>query len=613
MRAPGLLPLLPLLLLLLGVSSQDETVPESPEKIATTATTTTIATTITTTDTSKMKESTTAGSAENPASPSKSSATVQTIAPTTKPVTPPSSVKSSTPAQSPTPTSLSGTTSSLSASPSTAGPGTTTTANLGIPPPAPTPSLHTSQQVSTAASSGASTASPAATSTAAPNQPNPPDSLGSLGTTTTTNPVLTHGSSFPTTSGGLGAATTPTHRLDPQGGQPLDHSTHTTVSSGVLRSSPDPGAKDSGVPSSTPATKHPHSSSSSPVQDLDSSTGLGGTKTSVTPLSVSLSHTTSKTSLTSPPGSIHKISQAATTLTPVAEDPHQGSHDAGPTSAKPTSASQGPASAQPPPPAPGDQTVPGSPGHQHLNTSLHNEVICKDAKGAPVDVQNNWLTMYLKEAKTCDEWRTASANISFFESLCSTSWHVFNASRETCTVTLMSYEPQSQHWAMHVVLHGQESGVESSLQHLPSGKAVPLHPEHILEELEKKDKLEELGIGIANITSDKADKDMIINDEFSTPLIITIVTLAGSLLLVAAIYGCCHQRFSQKKDQQRLTEELQTMENGYHDNPTLEVMETSSEMQEKKVNLNGELGDSWIVPLDTLMKEDLEEEEDTHL
>lgn len=64
--------------------------------------------------------------------------------------------------------------------------------------------------------------------------------------------------------------------------------------------------------------------------------------------------------------------------------------------------------------------------------------------------------------------------------------------------------------------------------------------------------------------------------------------------------------------QQRLTEELQTMENGYHDNPTLEVMETGSEMQEKKVNLNGELGDSWIVPLDTIMKEDLEEE-DTHL
>ncbi|KAG8138488.1 hypothetical protein E2320_004371 [Naja naja] len=59
--------------------------------------------------------------------------------------------------------------------------------------------------------------------------------------------------------------------------------------------------------------------------------------------------------------------------------------------------------------------------------------------------------------------------------------------------------------------------------------------------------------------------------------------------------------------------ELHTIENGYHDNPTLEVMETLSEMQEKKVNLNGELGDSWIVPMDSLTKDELDEEEDTHL
>lgn len=58
-------------------------------------------------------------------------------------------------------------------------------------------------------------------------------------------------------------------------------------------------------------------------------------------------------------------------------------------------------------------------------------------------------------------------------------------------------------------------------------------------------------LGITNITYDKMEREMIINDEFSTPLIITIVTLAGSLLLIAAIYGCCHQRFSQKKDQVR--------------------------------------------------------------
>ncbi|XP_069485732.1 podocalyxin [Ambystoma mexicanum] len=103
-------------------------------------------------------------------------------------------------------------------------------------------------------------------------------------------------------------------------------------------------------------------------------------------------------------------------------------------------------------------------------------------------------------------------------------------------------------------------------------------------------------------------------DKISIPLIITIVCLAAALLLVAAIYSCCHQRQRHKKDQ-RLTEELQTMENGYHDNPTLDVMETSPEMQEKKPGLNGDLGDSWIVPIDNLTKEDMDddEEEDTHL
>lgn len=51
------------------------------------------------------------------------------------------------------------------------------------------------------------------------------------------------------------------------------------------------------------------------------------------------------------------------------------------------------------------------------------------------------------------EWRTASVNISFFESFCSTGQHAFNASRETCTVMLTSREPRSQHWAVRAVLH----------------------------------------------------------------------------------------------------------------------------------------------------------------
>uniref|UniRef100_A0A2I3GHV5 Podocalyxin n=1 Tax=Nomascus leucogenys TaxID=61853 RepID=A0A2I3GHV5_NOMLE len=130
-----------------------------------------------------------------------------------------------------------------------------------------------------------------------------------------------------------------------------------------------------------------------------------------------------------------------------------------------------------------------------------------------------------------------------------------------------------------------------------------------------KDKWDELKeAGVSNMQLGDQGPPEEAEDRFSMPLIITIVCMASFLLLVAALYGCCHQRLSQRKDQQRLTEELQTVENGYHDNPTLEVMETSSEMQEKKVvSLNGELGDSWIVPLDNLTKDDLDEEEDTHL
>lgn len=141
-----------------------------------------------------------------------------------------------------------------------------------------------------------------------------------------------------------------------------------------------------------------------------------------------------------------------------------------------------------------------------------------------------------------------------------------------------------------------------------------LQPKELFEVLKKRwDDLKALGVSNMTYGKESLDKDE--EDRFSLPLIITIVCMAAFLLLVAALYGCFHQRFSQRKDQQRLTEELQTVENGYHDNPTLEVMETSSEMQEKKVaNLNGELGDSWIVPLDNLTKDDLDqEEEDTHL
>ncbi|MBZ3888576.1 Podocalyxin [Sciurus carolinensis] len=179
--------------------------------------------------------------------------------------------------------------------------------------------------------------------------------------------------------------------------------------------------------------------------------------------------------------------------------------------------------------------------------------------------------------------------------LCRAVKATFNPAQDSCTVQLAPIQ-ESQAVAIKKIT------IQTNLL-----------PENVYELLKDKwDDLREVGVSHMQLGNEGPPEEA--EDRFSMPLIITIVCMASFLLLVAALYGCCHQRLSQRKDQQRLTEELQTVENGYHDNPTLEVMETSSEMQEKKVvNLNGELGDSWIVPLDNLTKDDLDEEEDTHL
>ncbi|XP_039560314.1 podocalyxin isoform X2 [Passer montanus] len=561
---------------LCSVSSQDVTGPTQ----APTARTTEIPTTTKSSDTRETSPTTFA--------PPPTTLQATTTTTTAQPI-----VVATTPAQSITTTAKPGTSPSPTTPSPTTGTAVAPTTFQGTLTATNTPSRTSGQH-----SSSHSTANPKTTTAASPatlQQPGTTASSGSSGPTTAAKSVITDAATPP---GAAGAVDTPSPTTASQGKQPLDNLPNTTVSSPVPRTDPSQSSKECVVPRPQCPTKQPPSSSSSPAQGPIPSTSPGSTKTFVTPLTGSSSLPSTPTPQ---PGSKDTVPEAATMTAPGAD---KSTQDTGPATAKPTSAPQSPDSAQHP--APGDQTDQAegcSSGHPQPNISSSSELICK------VQMQHTRPTIYLKEPRTCDEWKAASNNTSFYETFCSTAQHVFDASRDNCTVTLTACKSPSRHWDVRVVLH------------------LPLDSEEFLKKL-KEDKLEELGI--VNITSDKMVEDTTINDEFSTPLIITIITLAGSLLLVAAIYGC-HQRFSQKKDQNihpdvpgfddghvalifnRLTEEMQTMENGYHDNPTLEVMETSSEMQEKKVNLNGELGDSWIVPLDTLMKEDLEEEEDTHL
>uniref|UniRef100_I3M759 Podocalyxin n=1 Tax=Ictidomys tridecemlineatus TaxID=43179 RepID=I3M759_ICTTR len=202
------------------------------------------------------------------------------------------------------------------------------------------------------------------------------------------------------------------------------------------------------------------------------------------------------------------------------------------------------------------------------------------------------LILNLTETSPCA--KSPPADDKLITQLCQAVKATFNPAQDSCTVQLAPIQ-ESQAVALKKIT------IQTNLL-----------PENVYALLKDKwDDLREVGVSHMQLGDEGPPEEA--EDRFSMPLIITIVCMASFLLLVAALYGCCHQRLSQRKDQQRLTEELQTVENGYHDNPTLEVMETSSEMQEKKVvNLNGELGDSWIVPLDNLTKDDLDEE-DTHL
>ncbi|XP_025908244.1 podocalyxin isoform X2 [Nothoprocta perdicaria] len=515
-----------------------------------------------------MSKSNTGSSTSKPST----SPSLVTSLPNTSTTVPSTPAVSSSIAQMTSPTSAPGKTSSTFTVPTSTAPGISPTSKPGGPPPIPVPSPSANPSASSAP-----LVSTTAVVSSAPQHQNSPS--GSSQTTT--------------------VATSP--RAAP-GTPPLLQLPSTAASTTIPTGSLSPGLKDH-VSSTKPASQQPHSSPSSEVQGSASSIRPGSVSTSVTPSAGSISPTASKTSQTLTPGSMDKVSLPTTTLTSGAG---QTSHGQGPVTTKPVIAAHSPTSTQSSSPTPGHQTMSSRPGPQHPNDTFQNEVICED------QMQNSWPIINLKEAKTCAEWKALTLNGSLFKTFCSTDRYSYEPGRDKCTVTLASAEPRSQRWAVRAVVH------------------LHLDPEKVFKELkEKKDELEELGI--TNVTFHNEQQEEEIKDRFSTPLIITIVTLAGSLLLVAAIYGCCHQRFSHKKDQHlhpdvpgfddghvalifnRLTEELQTMENGYHDNPTLEVMETSSEMQEKKVNLNGELGDSWIVPLDTLLKDELEEEEDTHL
>ncbi|XP_005377603.1 PREDICTED: podocalyxin [Chinchilla lanigera] len=367
----------------------------------------------------------------------------------------------------------------------------------------------------------------------------------------------------------------------------------------------------------------------------------------------SLTHTTQRTLTTQTPTNVPAGTQQTTSMRPGSQVPDRPV----PGSLMPPSPSNASAATpQPTDSAAEPVTTPGAQGSTSLSTvlassspsipdkswSFGNKTVRCESLKEPI---GELLVLNLTSKGTSSEahlgsnhCNTGLLNEKLVTVLCRAVKDNFNPGQDNCTVKLGPVPNSHAVAVKHISIH------------------TNLLPTDVYKSLKDQwDELQELGVSDMRLGNNGPPEPT--EDRYSMPLIITIVCMASFLLLVAALYGCCHQRFSQRKDQtshldsstqipgsqpwlhtsrscknismpsflarqrepdlwisQRLTEELQTVENGYHDNPTLEVMETSSEMQEKKVvSLNGELGDSWIVPLDNLCKDDLDEEEDTHL
>ncbi|XP_058580234.1 podocalyxin [Neofelis nebulosa] len=355
-----------------------------------------------------------------------------------------------------------------------------------------------------------------------------------------------------------GAPTTPTSSVASQGNH--EHSSKVPPVTGTSSSATGTSSSATGTSSSTTGT------SSSAIGTSSSATGTSssatGTSSSVPGISSSVPGTSSSSS----------SSSSGPVATSTVMRPGSFSTHLAPTTPQVSSTS--------------------SPALTHRDDGVLPAAVGQIQCGHPENQTERMLILNFTKTSPCE---TNFSDDKLVTLLCRAAKATFNPPQDRCHIRLAPI-PETQAVAI------KEIAIQTNLL-----------PRDVYELLKDKwDELQEVGVSNMKLGDQGPPEET--EDRFSMPLIITIVCMASFLLLVAALYGCCHQRLSQRKDQQRLTEELQTVENGYHDNPTLEVMETSSEMQEKKVvNLNGELGDSWIVPLDNLTKDDLDEEEDTHL
>ncbi|XP_043934403.1 podocalyxin-like protein 2 [Protopterus annectens] len=128
-------------------------------------------------------------------------------------------------------------------------------------------------------------------------------------------------------------------------------------------------------------------------------------------------------------------------------------------------------------------------------------------------------------------------------------------------------------------------------------------------------------IGIQNVTSSSNCQSRSNPSRSDYGKLFIVLVIIGSICVIIIISGLiyiCWQRRLPKLKNMSHSEELHFVENGCHDNPTLDVtIDSQSEMQEKKPSVNGDAmdgSDSWSILINKRVNDEADIlEEDTHL
>uniref|UniRef100_A0A8C6J808 Uncharacterized protein n=1 Tax=Melopsittacus undulatus TaxID=13146 RepID=A0A8C6J808_MELUD len=249
------------------------------------------------------------------------------------------------------------------------------------------------------------------------------------------------------------------------------------------------------------------------------------------------------------------------------------------------------------------QTLPGSEQHHTSSASpwdRTDEVICKDWSNL---AGKNYIILNMSDNIDCEEFRLEKGPqlLALVEDAFSRQ---ADGLQDRWLISLSKPNENDKHLLM--TLAGEQGVIPTKDVLMALGDV--------------KRSLAEIGIqNYSTTTSCQSHPNQTRSDYGKLFVVLVIIgSICAIIIVLGLIYNCWQRRLPKMKNMSH-GEELRFVENGCHDNPTLDVASDSqSEMQEKKPSVNGgntiNGPESWDVLINKQASEDVDVfEEDTHL